>query len=329
MIDAVVTWVDGDDPRHRRRRAQFQDGGVEGLWREALDTTRFRSRGEIYYCLHLLRKNAPWLRTVFLVTDGQCPEFLSPAEASRLGVRLVDHSEIFSDYEEVLPTFNSLSIETMIHRIPGLSERFIYLNDDFFVIRPVVPEDFFSNGQALWRGVRWPGNPWAFRLVKKLRRLRKRLGHRWHVDGLVGLFNERTLLRGSEHLQVAHAPYPLTRSTLEALLNGRLSENMRYRFRHVDQFNPIALAANEGWGNGEVRLAPRDWGYLDCKKESGDLICRKMARFVEDPAIRMVCVQSMDQADPETASQVTGMLGALLSEDAPRPLQAGRHQAAS
>ncbi|WP_018145232.1 stealth family protein [Thioalkalivibrio sp. AKL6] len=312
MVDAVVTWVDGDDPEHCRERIRFLDGRAEGLGREATDATRFRSKGEIYYCLHLLRQNASWIRKVFLVTDRQRPDFLTPEEEVRLGVTVVDHREIFRDYEDALPTFNSLSIETVLHRIPGLDDEFLYLNDDIFLLKPVVPSEFFADRVALWRGLIWPGNPVAFRVQRKLRRLQKRWARRWYVDGLVGFCYERHWLRGRDHLQLGHALHPMRRSLLTECLEGRIAANVRYRFRHADQFNPVTLAANYELGRGMARLGPRDWGYLDCKKEPGEAICRKMAEFIDDPKVRMVCVQSMDRASPEVAEELKSMLQQVL-----------------
>lgn len=45
-----------------------------------------------------------------------------------------------------LPTFNCNPIELNFHRIPGLAEKFVYFNDDMFLLRPVEPEIFFKNG---------------------------------------------------------------------------------------------------------------------------------------------------------------------------------------
>src|SRR5690606_6238916 len=103
-------------------------------------------------CLRSIRKFAPWIRTIYLVTDQQCPGFLAPKVKSKLGVELVDHKEVFKGYENVLPTFNSLSIETALYRIPGLSSKFIYFNDDFVLVAPVDKGDFFEKDAVVLRG---------------------------------------------------------------------------------------------------------------------------------------------------------------------------------
>lgn len=48
--------------------------------------------------------------------------------------------------EEYLPTFSSHPIELNLHRIKGLSEQFVYFNDDTFIINAMQPEDFFKKG---------------------------------------------------------------------------------------------------------------------------------------------------------------------------------------
>jgi hypothetical protein len=60
-------------------------------------------------------------------------------------VRIVRSEEFFRD-PGMLPTHNSQAVEAQLHLIPGLSEHFIYSNDDMFIGRPLRPEVFFSPG---------------------------------------------------------------------------------------------------------------------------------------------------------------------------------------
>ena len=82
------------------------------------------------------------MRRIFLVTAGQRPSWLADDER----ITLVDHRDILP--ADALPTFNSQAIETSLHRIPGLAEHFVYVNDDVFLGRPTRPELFFSPGGA-------------------------------------------------------------------------------------------------------------------------------------------------------------------------------------
>lgn len=139
-VDAVYTWVDGEDPEWRRRRA---DAAQTTYHPESANDARYASHDELRYSLRSLHLFAPWLRHIYLVTDRQVPEWLN-TDDPRLTV--VDHREIFAD-PSVLPTFNSHAIESQLHHIDGLSEHFLYFNDDVFLGRPLVPQQFFlGNG---------------------------------------------------------------------------------------------------------------------------------------------------------------------------------------
>lgn len=150
-IDVVYTWVDDSDPewKHNRNEALATErknlDDSRPLDSEATDVARFQTHHELLYSLRSLEMFAPWVRKVFLVTAGQVPAWLNE-EHPRLTV--IDHTEIFLD-PEVLPVFNSHAIESQLHRIPGLSDRYLYMNDDIFFGREVTPETFFhGNGIA-------------------------------------------------------------------------------------------------------------------------------------------------------------------------------------
>ncbi|WP_018214836.1 stealth family protein [Salinispora vitiensis] len=142
-IDVVYTWVNGADPDWlaRKNRALAENGWVS-VNRQAANGSRYVSRDELRYSMRSLHYYAPWVRTVFLVTDEQVPEWLNVDNPK---LRLVSHREIFGDTGR-LPTFNSHAIESRLHRIPGLAEHFLYLNDDVFFGRPVTPQTFFTPG---------------------------------------------------------------------------------------------------------------------------------------------------------------------------------------
>ena len=138
-IDFVYLWVDGRDPVHReKRRCWAEQMGVPLV--EALDPGRYEDNEELRYSLRSVELFAPWVRKIFLVTDNQTPSWL---DMSNPKISLVNHEAIFP-HEDHLPSFSSCAIETHIDRIPGLSERFVYFNDDYFLGRPVRPSDFFD-----------------------------------------------------------------------------------------------------------------------------------------------------------------------------------------
>ena len=137
QVDVVYTWVDGDDPEFRR---SFQRYASAPQSTTAAGARRFRDSDELRFSLRSLEAYVPWAGRVFLVPNGQVPRWLR-RDHPRL--QLVRHQDIFRDTSH-LPTFNSAAIEAQLHRIPGISRLFLYLNDDFFFGRPVARDQFVT-----------------------------------------------------------------------------------------------------------------------------------------------------------------------------------------
>lgn len=147
-VDYVITWVTQDD---RDWRAAFAacyaktsphdpDGSPD-----TYGASRFRDNGELRFAMRSVHDNLPWIRTLHIVSNCRPPDWL---DLSHPRLNWVTHEEILE--AAVLPTFNSHVIETALHRIDGLSERFIYGNDDFMIARPLDPARFFTpSGQSV------------------------------------------------------------------------------------------------------------------------------------------------------------------------------------
>jgi hypothetical protein len=138
-IDIVFSWVDGTDKEWQRARARRMESYVVGEGDEA--EARFRQIDELRYALRSVHAYLPWVRTIYIATDSPAPEWLADHER----VRIVRSEEFFED-ASVLPTHNSQAVEAQLHRIEGLSEHFLYSNDDMFIGRPLGPDAFFSPG---------------------------------------------------------------------------------------------------------------------------------------------------------------------------------------
>ena len=149
-IDAVITWVDGDDPQHRAKRLRYQPHAPRNA--NATNPHRWACNDELGYCLRSIANHAPWIGRIWIITDAQNPD-LSRLPADLLSrIAIVDHLTLFEGHESALPTFNSLAIETLLWRIPGLAERFVYFNDDVFLTGPLSPDDVFSGDVPVLRG---------------------------------------------------------------------------------------------------------------------------------------------------------------------------------
>lgn len=135
-IDLVYLWVNGNDPKWIAKRNACIGELSKG---EENCKGRYVDNDELKFSLRSVEKYAPWIRKIFIVTDNQIPEWL---ETSHPKIQIVDHTEILP--AECLPCFNSVVIEHHLHRIPGLSEHFLYANDDMYINKPVTPETFFA-----------------------------------------------------------------------------------------------------------------------------------------------------------------------------------------
>ena len=117
-----------------------------------ISASRFADNEELKYSLRSVEKHAPWVRNIFIVTNGQIPSWLN-MDNPRL--KIVTHEELFLNKSH-LPTFSSPAIESHIHRIPGLSQKFIYLNDDVMFADDVWPDDFYTHANGLKLYLTWP-----------------------------------------------------------------------------------------------------------------------------------------------------------------------------
>jgi len=141
-IDVVYTWV-SNTKEHQEARAYWRS--KERTEPKDNSINRYSDNGEIKFSIRSIYMNIPWVRKIFIiVADGQRPPFLSNATV-KIPIQIVTHSELYGEeFASHLPTFNSQSIETHLHRIPDLSEHFIYFNDDMFIGRPLSPQHFFT-----------------------------------------------------------------------------------------------------------------------------------------------------------------------------------------
>lgn len=138
IIDLVYLWVDGDDEKFKEEKH---------FWQKRLNITpdanncncRYAEQEELRYSLRSVATNAPWINKIFIVTNGQVPEWL---DTSNTKIKIVTHKDIMPD--TILPTFNSGVIESYVAAIPDLSEYFLLANDDCFINKPVKPSFFFD-----------------------------------------------------------------------------------------------------------------------------------------------------------------------------------------
>lgn len=139
-VDIVYLWCDGNDPKFKKRRLETLNKFSKcGLDTEGTSNFRFIETEELKYSLRSVEKFAPWVRNIYIVTYEQVPKWLN---VNHPKIKIIDHKEIIP--AKYLPTFNSTAIEVFLPMIPGLSEHFLFANDDMFFWGK-VEKDFFFN----------------------------------------------------------------------------------------------------------------------------------------------------------------------------------------
>lgn len=125
-IDIVITWVE-NTPKFQKERTEWLKKG--GYSRPS--EPRYTDHEEMKYLLRSIEKYFPNYRYIYIILkDDQFPKYLKPEiKNNETRIKIIKHSDIIP--KEYLPTFNSRAIEMYLHRIPGLSEYYIYANDDF------------------------------------------------------------------------------------------------------------------------------------------------------------------------------------------------------
>ena len=236
-VDAVYMWVDNScqewQERKERKKKEFAEAWPDV---EFMDTAaRYRDNGELRYSLRSLSAHAPWINRVFLVTDGQCPDWLDTSRVS-----LVHHRDILPQ-EATYPVFNNRPVEMCLHRISGLGERFITLNDDFMFGRFASPKLFFTD----------KGVPKVW--VQKIRSTKERLFLHSMRDMPTGLHMQS--VRHAHQVLFAHCglrfPYSIghyprsaTKSSMESfwkVFPDEVARTLQSPFRTATEIGPYPL----------------------------------------------------------------------------------------
>ncbi|WP_413752502.1 stealth family protein [Streptomyces sp. R-74717] len=303
-VDAVYTWVDGADPEWIRRRATAL--GRTDYHEQAVSAARFTSRDELRYSLRSLHQFAPWLRTIYLVTDGQVPAWLN---SDHPGVKVVHHRDIFTD-ATALPTFNSHAIESQLHHIPGLSDHFLYFNDDVFLGRSVTPGEFFhANGLSKY----FPSNALVPMTPPSPQDPPSEIAAKNNRVVIAGTF-DRVLTR-----KMKHVPHSLRRDILQEIEERYAAEHrltQHSRFRSSSDLS-ITSSLHHYYGQQTSRSVTGKirYTYLDLAAPNTG---RHLNRLLAQRDYHTFCINDTVD-DPDTAEARTSMLKTFLESYFPVP----------
>ena len=274
-IDIVVTWVSDQDPIWCKSKKEMQKsmgiGNADGT-----EAVRFQDFGLLKYWFRAIEKYAPWARNIYLVVaiPSQLPKWLNQ-ECEKL--KIVYHKDIID--EKYLPTFNTNVIEWNLHRIEGLSERFIYFNDDMYLCDYVGEHDYFDGKrikEAFIMMAIQPVDQFSQFLFNNTRILNKYFNKKKIVkNNLTKIFSLKYGVSIFKNIlcfpwtyftgfQTLHSAYPLTIEVMERIweLEGELLvELCTHRFRHKDDVSLHLASQYMMLSGGFIPKKVKDFKY--------------------------------------------------------------------
>lgn len=312
-IDVVILWVDGSDELHQKKMEPFLKD--KSKLNKKSFRTRFDQVDEVQFSVNSILKFAPYIRQIYMVTDNQIPDFIKDEVGNKYDkVKIVDHKEIFIGYEEYLPTFNCFPIETMITNIPGLSENFIYFNDDFSLINKTKPEDFFNEGKVVLRGEwrNYDSNIWHKKIVYKLRELFGGKPKDLTYGFKRSQQNIARKLGFKKYFKFDHTPAPLRKSTIDAYFKENPEMkllNSKHKFRHYQQFTIQGLGNHIEIKNKNAILK-RDYQLVYFGSYKKPFLWYKFEFWFNKKQNNklFMCLQSLDQCSPKKLKYITKLL---------------------
>ena len=304
MTDVVIAWVDGDDPVHKQKKAQYLTNKCEDTFNDIAGAMRYRSTGEIYYCVASILRYAPWVRKIFIVTDNQDPhidEFVvRNFPDNTIPIELVDHMVLFRGYEQYLPTFNSISIETMLWRIPDLSDRFLYFNDDFFLASPATEDMWFEGDCTCVYAHRFAA--WWARLLRWGKHFGKKHKEFGYKDSML---NATDIMGANFFYLFPHAPQPMRRTWYEKFYAEHpelITHNIRHRFREPSQLSIPTLFYIGAYRENMLKVhSPKGVAsfFKPSQKKATEYLTRKIAETRKNKKLKFGCINSLGETNEE------------------------------
>lgn len=278
-VDVVYLWVNGNDPEWQAIKSECyaKERGQE-IQPDAIADHRYSDHNELKYSLRSVWKYASFVNHIYIVTMDQKPEWLMEHPK----ITLISHKDIFKDQDD-LPTFNSMAIETHLHRISHLSEYFIYFNDDMFLGKPVKASDFFGEKGEIkvlfeekWVSPKGIPKPTDITFWAACR----------NTNNLLDV-----QIKNEERMLICHSPYALSKSGVEEAerkFPEVFASNSKHKFRSFEDFTIT---------NGLLQYY---WNYQGKVKKCK--LTNIMVYFFDDEKIKKTLKQlkKVDKAKPHT-----------------------------
>lgn len=296
-IDFVIMWVDMKDPAWKESFEKYSH--KSNNIKNAVTDARFRDYGLLRYWFRGVEKFAPWVNKIHFVSNGQVPSWLNITHPK---IHLVPHKDIIP--QQYLPVFNSGVIERYFHKIEGLSENFVFFNDDFYIIRPIEKERFFKNGLPQDIAVFQYSPSWApyyIRIKNNIRIINDRFDKRkvikenydkWFSPEYGSKVWMNKLLKPMKRfitLKIPHNAQPYLKSTFEEVWNfagDELYATSTNRFRALTDYTHELFRT---WQICSGNFNPYNT-YKDTKMFPLLLKSKKAVKAIEKQSYSLICI---------------------------------------
>jgi hypothetical protein len=304
----VYTWVNGSENCYnkRRQKAGLSPGG----------SSRDKEMGELKYSIRSLIKFAPWLEgPIYIVTPGQIPDWL---DTSNSRIKVIDQDDLLPKDQCKFPNFNTNVIEQYLYKIPGLTDIFIHMNDDYLFIKPVTPNRLFT----CEGGIRFLTE------INHIRHVKGQKSNAW----LASVRNTLELMDstyGGEHVYnfVKHAPFVYSRLALQQIhekFGSQLAATLSHQVRHHQDLNVPLLHhvyMNEEGSkalNIPFEFNPisecNDWLLVRVTDDDPKGLQEKFDRALKNQGPEVLFALNDEYSKPETAELVGKFYEKLLPE---------------
>ena len=283
-IDYVVPMVFADDKHWLR---ELRQAGSDAVGSNA---ARYRSWDTEELLIRCIRKFMPWVRNIYIVLASESQvqpwmeEYLTgDIKSSRdnnitPNVKIVYHRDFMP--RQALPTFNSRAIEMFLHKIPGISERFLYGNADMFPIAPLYEHHFFAGNLPCihMKEKEFPNPPNNFQMAC--------------MAGLNFVAEEFGLRFTDTWYKNGHSIAPILKSTCEHLWQrgGERIMASVSPFRESRNFNQYIYSWWQYLSGQYVDYTPERQLIMTYKVDAQDA-----ARIILDPQVKMVCINDHEK----------------------------------
>lgn len=279
-IDLVIPMVFPEDTQWQEEYSRHKGNGPG-----AVKHVRYRSWGTEELLVRCCMKYMPWLRCIHLLlaSPSQVREWMVTMESEHTGqteIRMVFHRDFMPD--AYLPCFSSPCFEMFLHKIPDLSEFFIYANDDMFPLSPLLPDDFFRDGKPCQRIVEkpFPAKPNIFQ--------RKCM---FQLNMIAAPFGKR--FKGT-WLKNGHSMAPILKSSCEKVWERHGKEiisNLSPLKRTDRSYNHYIYSLYQYFAGIDVTHAPRQ------QYAGKGTPTSRIAEIIRDPQAGIVCLNDNEGLD--------------------------------